>query len=215
MRYLVAYGIFGKNKTEIVDISDTTKSCILDDIPFRYQSAGGLLGTTPVICGGLGGMNECLRYGSSEVITMNDRREYLSSVALNTSLLWILGGKNGGGGSGQLKSTEFISIDGAVNGPTLPEAVSDSCAVKFIPTGNVYLIGGIISSRIATNNIWVADPANEFAFTQGPSMVTARRAHACGTMSSGDKSIIVAAGGNGLKSVEIMDPLSNQWTAGK
>ena len=31
----------------------------------------------------------------------------------------------------RLNSTEFIAIDGAVNGPILPEAVSNLCAVKY------------------------------------------------------------------------------------
>ena len=66
MRYLVAYGTYGngKNETEIVDISDPTKSCVLeaDDIANQLGSTGqsywagggtgGLLGTNPVICGG-------------------------------------------------------------------------------------------------------------------------------------------------------------------
>ena len=41
-------------KTEILDLSDPTKSCLLDDISVRGASTGGLLGTTPVICGGYG-----------------------------------------------------------------------------------------------------------------------------------------------------------------
>ena len=50
------------------------------------------------------------------------------------------------------------------------------------------------------------------------SLMYVRYSHACGTMSIGAKSIIVAAGGhnsNYLSSVEILDPLSNQWVAGK
>ena len=55
LRYLVAAGNPMENgkKTEIVDLSDPSKSCLLDDIPYRIiDSVGGLLGTTPVICGG-------------------------------------------------------------------------------------------------------------------------------------------------------------------
>ena len=71
--------------------------------------------------------------------------------------------------------------------------------------------------------VWVANPSNEFAFTAGPSLNTARYNHACGTMSIGTHNIIVAAGGlwyismHGFTaSVEILDPLSNQqWVAGK
>ena len=52
MRYLVATGQWHITKTEIVDLSDPSKSCLLEDIPHQYTSTGGLLGTTPVICGG-------------------------------------------------------------------------------------------------------------------------------------------------------------------
>ena len=49
MRYIVATG---STKTEVVDLSDPSKSCILEDISYRYESTGGMLGTIPVICGG-------------------------------------------------------------------------------------------------------------------------------------------------------------------
>ena len=223
MRYLVATGEPSSNgvKTEIVDLSDPTMSCLLEDIPYRAYSAGGLLGTTPVICGGRDGnwnyLNDCIFYGTSESISMNAKRWHASSVALTNNKLWIMGGY-GGYGNGRLDSTEFITIDGTVNGPTLPEAVSSSCSVKFPDSGDVYLIGGYTSSG-HTNKVWMANPSNEYAtFNQGPSMMTARSVHGCSTMSIGTKSIIVTAGGftcNFLKSVEILDPLSNQWVAGK
>ena len=225
LRYLITTGWSSSSslKTEIIDLSDPTKSCLIeDDISTitsysLLRSTGGLLGTTPVICGGYetsgNTLNECLLYGTSQVLTMNSNRGGHSSVALNNSMLWILGGYS----NGLSDSTEFISIDGAVNGPTLPEAVEASCAVKFPETGFVYLIGGRTPSDFPSNNVWVANPSNEFAFNQGPSLITARGHHTCGTMSIGAKSIIVAAGGNPgfLTSVEILDPLSNQWVAGK
>ena len=60
MRYLVATGKPSSSgvKTEIVDLSDPTMSCLLEDIPYRSDSTGGLLGTTPVICGGYDGSNK-------------------------------------------------------------------------------------------------------------------------------------------------------------
>ena len=63
------------------------------------------------------------------------------------------------------------------------------------------------------NKVLVANPSNGFTFAQGPSLMTGRQSHACGTMSIGTKSIIVVAGPDA--SVEILDPLSNQWVAGK
>ena len=228
LRYLVATGWPTDNgvKTEILDLSDPTKSCLLDDISVRGASTGGLLGTTPVICGGYDGsindLSECLFYGTSQVISMNFKRRSHSSVAINSSMHWIMGGYKAGGYNGKLHldSTEFITTGGAINGPTLPEGVSHSCAVKFPDTGDVYLAGGLTYHTNRINNVWVSNPSNEFTFTQGPSLITARFEHACGTMSIGAKSIIVAVGGydssdNLLASVEILDPMSNQWVVGK
>ena len=64
MRYLVATGSPSSSgvKTEIVDLSNPTMSCLLEDIPYRAGSAGGLLGTTPVICGGIDGNPVATKY---------------------------------------------------------------------------------------------------------------------------------------------------------
>ena len=214
MRYIVATG-FPSDKgvnTEVVDLSDPSKSCLLEDIPYRHSSAGGMLGTTPVICGGYSSssleLDECLLYGTNHVITMNSKRWSHSSVALSDERIWIMGGSGNGG------STEFVSKDGAVNGPTLPEAVSYHCSVKF--NDLIYLVGGYTTTTI--KNVWVANPSNGYAFVQGPSMITGRSYHSCGTMSIGTKSIIVSAAGYGsseLSSVEILGLLSNQWVEGK
>ena len=97
MRYIVATGEPSGSgvKTEVVDLSDPSKSCLLEDIPYRSDSAGGMLGTTPVICGGYDYPNkfdECLLYGTNNVITMNSKRHGLSSVALSDDRIWMLGG---------------------------------------------------------------------------------------------------------------------------
>ena len=210
MRYIVATGVPSESgvKTEVVDITDPSKSCLLEDISYRGWSAGGMLGTIPVICGGYGysSSDECLLYGTNHVITMNSKRWSHSSVALSDERIWIMGGWGNGG------STEFVSKDGAVNGPTLPEAVSYHCSVKF--NDLIYLVGGYTTTTI--KNVWVANPSNGYAFVQGPSMMTGRYDHSCGTMSIGSTSIIIAAGGHWLlSSVEILDPQSNQWVEGK
>ena len=162
-----------------------------------------------------GPMDECLLYGTNHVITMNSKRWSHSSVALSDERIWILGGRRYGSG-GYLDSTEFITKEGAVNGPTLPEAVSYHCSVDF--NNLIYLVGGFNS--IGTKKVWVANPSNGYAFVQGPSMMTGRYMHSCGKMSIGSTSIIIAAGGYGngslyLSSVEILNPLSNQWVEGK
>ena len=95
------------------------------------------------------------------------------------------------------------------------------CAIK-ISENEIFVIGGWdgTSSR---NEVWIYDPQNGFARTQGSSLTTARRAHSCSTMKDGQKTLIVVAGGyNGelfkdhrLDSVEIYDPTDNTWHSGK
>ena len=162
---------------------------------------------------------------------MNSKQSHHSSVGLNSSMLWIMGGGMG---------TEFVTTEMAVNGPTLPEPVYWHCSVLFPGNGNVYLIGGTTDlgdhstynasplykaavptlggdTRV-TNKVWVANPSKEFTFAQGPSLIDPRYRHMCGTMSIGAQSIIVVAGGLNnkyLATVEILDPLSNKWVEGK
>ena len=230
-RYFVAAGYPSASgvKSEIVDLLDPSKSCLLEDItPHRWIARGGLLGTTPVICGGwvaIGSGNslsdECILYGTTQVVNMNSINNYHVSVGLNSSMIWILGGY--WGGSDVLDTTEFITVNGAINGPKLPQALTFSCAVKFPDNDWVYLTGGHTENS-PTRNVWVAMPSNGFSsFTQGPSFIETRYQHGCGTMSIGAKSIIVAAGGccsgnsDYKYNVEILDPQSNtnQWVAGK
>ena len=100
-------------------------------------------------------LNECLLYGTSQVITLNSVRGFHSSIMLNDSMLWIMGGKLYYNGYHVLDSTEFVTTEMAVNGPTLPEPVYYHCAVKLPGNGFVYLTGGIStyhSSRI--RHIW-------------------------------------------------------------
>ena len=196
---------------------------MLEDItPHRWASTGGLFGTAPVICGGRvasgsGGNiinDECLLYGTQQVISMTSKNYQHTSVGLNSSMIWILGGY--WGGSDVLDTTEFITVNGAVNGPKLPQALTFSCAVKFPDNDWVYLTGGHTANS-PTRNVWVAKSSNGFSsFTQGPSLLETRYFHGCGTMLIGTKSIIVAAGGSSdyKSSVEILDPLSNQWVSG-
>ena len=194
MRYMLATGYFPVNgsliypKTQIVDVSNPTKSCELNEgLPHGFASTGGMLGTTSVICGGHSKLaNECLLYGTSQVITMTSQRIYHSSVGLNNNMLWIMGGeRNYMGGWQVLDSTEFVTIEGAVNGPMLPEPVMCHCSVLFPGNENVYVISGIHGSLPNTkfsNKVWVANPSNKFTFSQGPSLDTPRQWPTCGTM---------------------------------
>ena len=73
-------------------------------------------------------------------------------------MLWIMGGKlYGYNGYHVLDSTEFVTTEMAVNGPTLPEPVYAHCSVHFPGNGNVYVISGIHGSLPNTkfsNKVW-------------------------------------------------------------
>ena len=69
--------------------------------------------------------------------------------------------------------------------------------------------------------VWIYDPQNGFARTQGPSLTQERHQHSCSTMNDGKKTLIVVAGGYAfeptgiLDSVEIYDPTDKTWHSGK
>ena len=95
--------------------------------------------------------------------------------------------------------------------------MSGMCAVK-ISENEIFVIGGVDGSSYR-NEVWIYDPQNGFARTQGPSLTTKREYHSCSTMRDGEKTLIVVAGGFGqnglLDSVEIYDPTDNTWHSGK
>ena len=82
------------------------------------------------------------------------------------------------------------------------------------------MIGGERDGSSSRNEVWIYDPQNRFARTQGPSLTSTRNAHSCSTMKDGEKTLIVVAGGSRpnsdfLDSVEIYDPTDNTWHSGK
>ena len=58
----------------------------------------------------------------------------------------MVGEGNYMGGWQVLDSTEFVTKEGAVKGPMLPEPVFCHCSVHFPGNGNVYVISGIHGS---------------------------------------------------------------------
>ena len=206
-------------------ISKSSVTLSFGNIPSkRVNAVGGLLGSTPIICGGFHGSvwyDSCITLIQSrwrETHTMATNKRASSSIQLNATTLWIIGGENG---IGVLDSTDFVGVglDSAVGnpGPNLPYAMSASCSVKY-SEDKVYVLGGHDgSSRF--NKVLIFNPMNGFTHIEGPSMITKRSGHLCGLMSNGQQSKIVVAGGynNGgyLSAVEIFDPTTNNWISGK
>merc|ERR1719492_677562 len=99
---------------------------------------------------------------------MVNRRYNAAGVKVNTTAFWILGGRDGGS---WLDSTEFI-IQGQTNGvpgPKLPYGLYAMSAIK-ISENEIFVIGRHVG--VMENEVWIYDPQNGFARTQGPSLTT-------------------------------------------
>ena len=229
-QYLIAGGFVdgaAYNMTEVFDLVKTSSSPSFGQLPSpRTEAVGTILGNAPLICGGSEGggsfpLYTCISYYQDSQWTqsnyMDDARQHAAGVNVNSTKFWILGGYQLSGNS--LDSTEFI-IQGQTNGvpgPKLPYALRGMCAIKFT-NNEIFVIGGRDSDGGYRNEVWIYDPQNGFARTQGPSLTTARGFHSCSTMEDSKKTLIVVAGGYDgyqLDSVEIYNPTDNTWHSGK
>ena len=216
------------SSTEVIDLANFNVSC--DTFgqleTARGGSVGGVLENTPIVCGGSATLikQSCLIFGQSQSVTMAEPRYGAASIVLNTTTMWVLGGYDG---SNYLSSSEFLTLDNAVAGPSLPYKMGYHCAVKFNES-QIYVIGGYyndLSDR--SHYVYIFNPLDNFSYKQGPSMNYRRNGPGCAVMHDGETSVIVSAGGygrlssqaassnNGLNSVEILDPSLGQWNMGK
>ena len=132
----------------------------------------------------------------------------------------------GGYGNGYLSSTEFITLEKAVSGPSLSHAVAFHCAVKF-NENQIYVIGGRDTNGQYTNDVYILNSHDNFSYKYHSNMNYQRGGHGCAVMNDGQSLVIVVAGGYGklssssssskafLDSVEILDPSLGQWNIGK
>ena len=227
-KYLLAGGSVGgvvDEMTEVIDLVETDSTPSFGQLPSKRKGAvGTMLGNAPLLCGGYN-RDTCISYHQDskrwiQSQTMVSKRDNAAGVKINSTSFWILGGDDGSSAS-NMDSTEFI-MQGQTNGipgPKLPYGMSSMCAIK-ISENEIFVIGGFDGNYDYRNEVWIYDPQNGFARTQGPSLILARCYHSCSTMNDGNKTLIVVAGGyvyNGglLDSVEIYNPTDNTWHSGK
>ena len=109
-------------KSEVIDLSISGNFLCDDwvDYPIGLSYAvGGLLGTTPVVCGGWPYTDKCYKLTAKNAVmvaTMTTKRALFASVTINGTKLWITGGYDGG----SLSSSEFVQLNGTMPGPDLP-----------------------------------------------------------------------------------------------
>ena len=217
------------NITEVVDLLQSNRTPSFGQLPslFHSDAVGAMLGNVPIICGGLTGfqflnasVDFCISFENSEwrqSHLLNDKRAVSAGVKINSTTLWILGGWNG---SNDLDSTEFI-IQGqskGVPGPKLPYTLTCACTVK-LSEEEIFVIGGVTLPIYASKKVWIYYPQKGFIRHPGPSLNKGRMKHSCSTMTDGEKTLIIVAGGIGadnteLDSVEIYDPNENRWHSG-
>ena len=213
--------------TEVVQLVKTNSTPSFGQLPStRWNHAvGTMLDNAPILCGGEdehdNSLDTCTSYHQDsewiESNTMVKKRNSAAGVKVNTTTFWILGG-HGYDSWKPWDSTEFI-IQGQTNGvsgPKLPYVMKGMCAIK-VSENEIFVIGGYGDFEYRTE-VWIYDPQNGFARTQGPSLTRTRSYHSCSTMKDGKKTLIVVAGGwnnEPLDSVEIYDPTDNTWHSGK
>ena len=203
-------GYDGILETEIFDIqSNINVTSSFGDIQSgRRDAVGGLIGTTPILCGGYKFPVEyadeypdeypddpddlvydsCLTLKDSkwtQTHQMTTKRANAASVQINSSTLWILGGHSGDNNNKALSTSEFVRFDSTVGipGPPLPYGVKEFCAVKY-STDKIFVIGGYgYSSTGRWSNgvlkkVLIFNP-NNFNYTEGPNLITPRYGHTC------------------------------------
>ena len=218
--FIGKYLVVSNRGHEIVDLLNPNAKyqLLANNVPRVSAATGGLLQTTPIVCGGEDSQEiilpDCVVIGQTEMKrNMVEKRKLAASVALDQSMLWIVGGRNGS----ILKSTEYIKLDQpSVKGPDLPFTIVGHSMIQY-DDKSVYIIGGWQNDLISKKT-WIVDPTNEFRITEGPSLNKGRIDHGCAKMTLNGRTILVVAGGyNGghLDSVEILDPLGNNvWSQG-
>jgi hypothetical protein len=146
-----------------------------------------------------------------KLANMKSKRWAAASVELDGKL-FVTGGHNGQ----DLKSTEYISIEGDVApGPDLPSPRDSHCMIK-LPSGNVMVTGGNPSKK----EVLMFDQTTNTFEKNSTSLSTERLGHGCAVFLSphhGGRPVAMAAGGEYQATAEIWDYTepNSVWTPGK
>ena len=211
----------GNNKTELWPKLES--ECPLPNFPLEVARAVGLwTAQGPMVCGGRGGenfeaFNKCWLLKEHEWMpwtNMRTARDYASALQINSSQALIIGGYENGN---TLKTTEFISSSGSVQGNDFPVTIYGHCSFPINSTHAMVTAG--IQDRKFSAKTWFVDLTTT-AVTPGPTMKTGRYVHGCSLFQHGTKSFGIVSGGQGypnnLDSTETInfDQESPIWTEG-
>ena len=185
-----------------MDLEDASFQCTLSQFPTNAHGAtGGLVGNTPLICGGRIGsnyQNSCYslkedgawKLEASSLITAR-LGAATGSVIINNKLV-LAGGYNGN----YLATIEVVAPneESETLPISLPVGMYGSCIVPW-DTNTFMIIGGWDGSNRRRQTHFVNMASN--TVTNGPSLRTARSHFACNTMNVNGEDYIIVAGGNG------------------
>ena len=192
--------------------------------PIKLRGArGGLVGQTPLICGGWssGASKACytlLENGSwkeDKVATLNTGRHSAAygSVVINDQLV-VAGGHDSFGSS--LNTIELVSPNtrSRTLSVKLPVAVSYSCIVEW-DANSFMLIGGYGGGY--RRETYIIDTVRN-TITNGPNLKMGRAAHGCEKVTMNGESFVIVSGGlNATQSTEVLSVANyrNGWQYGK
>ena len=212
-------------KTEVIDLANNAKCEALPDFPYEaFAPTGGLVGQTPVICGGSrwnGGVpndyDKCHTLTENgnfqETFSLEHVRSEYATVPFNSSTLWITGTDV----TGKTQETEFFNLElGIFEGPLLPKRLSGHCMVKVNDDKFMMIAGIDFANDFVTREVYIYD-APTGAWSQAESLTNPRFDPIC--ESFGNRYVVVAGGfvnrRNDLTiSTEIYDFLDGTWTSG-
>ena len=199
--------------TEIIDVENASFRCTASQFPyFATGATGGLVGDTPLICGGYVGFGyrqkSCYSLkddGGWKLETSSDLNKARNSAAnghviMNNQMVVA------GGYSDSRYSLATIEVV-APNSTTetlpirLPVPMYGSCMVPW-DTHTFMIIGGW-AGRYRRKQTYFIHMANN-TYTTGPDLLTARGSLACHTMQVNGEDFIIVAGGRGTKSTEYL-----------
>ena len=184
-----------------MDLEDASFQCTLSQFPTNAHGAtGGLVGNTPLICGGRIGsnyQNSCYslkedgawKLEASSLITAR-LGAATGSVIINNKLV-LAGGYNGN----YLATIEVVAPneESETLPISLPVGMYGSCIVPW-DTNTFMIIGGWVGRN--RRETYFFNMANNER-TDGPSLLTGRNNFACNTMNVNGEDYIIVAGGNG------------------
>ena len=202
------------------DGSTVFERCQIGKYERRLFAIGDFLNDKFVLCGGQGKDSvdkaDCEVIDETETRTYNmsvNGRRHASSIKLNQSTIWIIGGSDSN--STTLNSTEFLTINGSSAGVDFAFTVIGHCMVQY-KTDAILLIGGKQNGKSNSKKTWIIDPTNGFKLTIGPSLKKGRMFHSCGKMKDEyGNSVVIVAGGQSKDSVEFLNTtVIKEWVEG-